>query len=128
MLRKILLKYLERKNITPNDKFLKKMNQIIDSLIDCDININGIIDKEYNTVEEIAYSLNNLFSADRKKNNGVYFTPLTTTDLMAEQVLLENNIKRPFVLDPAVGSGILLIRLARELVKKNFLSINRRSY
>ena len=123
MLRQILLKYLERKNITPNDKFLKKMNQIIDSLIDCDININGIIDKEYNTVEEIAYSLNTLFSADCKKNNGVYFTPLTTTDLMVEQVLLENNIKRPLVLDPAVGSGILLIRLARELVKKNFLSI-----
>jgi eco57I restriction endonuclease len=123
LLRQILLKYLERKNITPNDKFLKKMNQIIDSLIDCDININGIIDKEYNTVEEIAYSLNTLFSADCKKNNGVYFTPLTTTDLMVEQVLLENNIKRPLVLDPAVGSGILLIRLARELVKKNFLSI-----
>jgi len=92
LLRQILLKYLERKNITPNDKFLKKMNQIIDSLIDCDININGMIGKEYDTVEEMAYSLNNLFSSDCKKRNGVYFTPLTTTKLMAEQVLLENNI------------------------------------
>lgn len=123
MLRQILLKYLERKNITPNDKFLKKMNQIIDSLIDCDININGMIGKEYDTVEEMAYSLNNLFSSDCKKRNGVYFTPLTTTKLMAEQVLLENNIRRPFILDPAVGSGILLIRLARELIKKKDLNI-----
>ena len=123
MLRQILLKYLERKNITPNDKFLKKMNQIIDSWIDCDININGMIGKEYDTVEEMAYSLNNLFSSDCKKRNGVYFTPLTTTKLMAEQVLLENNIRRPFILDPAVGSGILLIRLARELIKKKDLNI-----
>lgn len=123
MLRQVLLKYLERKNITPNDKFLKKMNQIIDSLIDCDININGMIGKEYDTVEEMAYSLNNLFSSDCKKRNGVYFTPLTTTKLMAEQVLLENNIRRPFILDPAVGSGILLIRLARELIKKKDLNI-----
>jgi len=123
LLRQILLKYLERKNITPNDKFLKKMNQIIDSLIDCDININGMIGKEYDTVEEMAYSLNNLFSSDCKKRNGVYFTPLTTTKLMAEQVLLENNIRRPFILDPAVGSGILLIRLARELIKKKDLNI-----
>lgn len=123
MLRQLVLKYLERKNITPNDKFLKKMNQIISSLKCSDISISRIIDKEYDTVEELAYSLNNLFSSDCKKRNGVYFTPLTTTKLMAKQVLLENNIKRPFVLDPAVGSGILLIRLARELVKKKDLNI-----
>ena len=123
MLRQLVLKYLERKNITPNDKFLKKMNQIISSLMFSDISISRIIDKEYNTVEELAYSLNNLFSSDCKKRNGVYFTPLTTTKLMVEQVLLENNINRPFVLDPAVGSGILLIRLARELVKKKDLNI-----
>ena len=88
MLRQLVLKYLERKNITPNDKFLKKMNQIISSLKCSDISISRIIDKEYDTVEELAYSLNNLFSSDCKKRNGVYFTPLTTTKLMAKQVLL----------------------------------------
>lgn len=123
MLRQLVLKYLERKNITPNDKFLKKMNQIISSLMCSDISISRVVDREYGTVEELAYSLNDLFSSDCKKRNGVYFTPLTTTKLMAEQVLLENNINRPFVLDPAVGSGILLIRLARELVKRKDLNI-----
>lgn len=94
------------------------MNQIIDSLIDCDININGMIGKEYDTVEEMAYSLNNLFSSDCKKRNGVYFTPLTTTKLMVEQVLLENNIRRPFILDPAVGSGITIDSVSTRAYQK----------
>ena len=123
MLRHILLKYLERKNITPNDEFLNEINQIIDSLIGCGIDVSGVIDKDYDTVEEIAYSMNTLFSSDCKKSNGVYFTPLNTTKLMVEQVLLENNMKHPLVMDPAVGSGILLIRLARELVIKKDLNI-----
>lgn len=123
MLRNIILKYLERKNIIPNDKFLNKMNEIIASLISCGIDVNRVVDKEYNTVEELAYSLNNLFASDCKKSNGVYFTPLNTTKLMVELALLKNNTKRPLVLDPAVGSGILLINLARELVSKYNLNI-----
>lgn len=81
-------------------------------------------DIKFESIEDLAYQLDSLFSDSKRKTNGIYFTPNSIAKLMSKYALnLETSYEPPYVFDPAVGSGVLLLTMARELSKKFSIGI-----
>ncbi|MFA6187157.1 MAG: N-6 DNA methylase [Phycisphaerae bacterium] len=69
---------------------------------------------------DYAYRLGELYclnsSAEKKKENGQYFTPVEIADLMARQITQKNDTVR--ILDPGAGTGILGCALCEHLASQ----------
>ncbi|WP_247908146.1 HsdM family class I SAM-dependent methyltransferase [Streptococcus anginosus] len=76
-------------------------------------------------IEDLAYHFDNIFPDSDRKNNGIFFTPSTVVELMTEYSLkLFNSPKVPDIFDPAVGSGVFLLGIAKKVANKFELSIS----
>lgn len=81
------------------------------------------------TSVNFAYYSNNITSDDDKKINGIEYTPINIADAMSAYILnktYNSNKKDLKIIDPAVGSGVMLVCIARELnklTKKNIDAI-----
>lgn len=123
LLKEIILHYLSNKQISPSKDFINFLELHIENLSLIDIpTIKDI--ENINTIEELAYHFDNIFPDNERRINGIYFTPNTVVQLMTNYSLeLFNNSKIPDILDPAVGSGIFLLSMAKKMAKLYQVSI-----
>ncbi|MGO0094801.1 HsdM family class I SAM-dependent methyltransferase [Streptococcus suis] len=105
---------MSNKNISPNELFLSFLDENLKDLRitnpDFSLDINNI-----SSVEELSYSLDNIFCDSDRKSNGIYYTPLKIVELMVDYSI--NNYDSgvtPDIIDPACGSGLFLISAARK--------------
>ncbi|MBS6530484.1 MAG: N-6 DNA methylase [Streptococcus salivarius] len=65
-----------------------------------------------------------MFSDTERKSNGIYFTPAILVDVMTSySIKLSSDSNIPDVLDPAVGSGIFLLNVAKKISESFQISI-----
>lgn len=123
MLKKIIIDYLKNKQISPSKDFVDFLEYNIGKISFLNKStINNI--QHINSIEELAYSLDNMFSDTERKSNGIYFTPAILVDVMTSySIKLSSDSNIPDVLDPAVGSGIFLLNVAKKISESFQISI-----
>ncbi|MCY7234946.1 HsdM family class I SAM-dependent methyltransferase [Streptococcus dysgalactiae subsp. equisimilis] len=121
MLKKIIIEYLLKKNISPSREFLDFLDTNTTELS----SFNQITDSgQFTEIEDLAYQLDSIYSDNDRKKNGIYFTPKKIANLMGCYSLhIKNTIDIPNIFDPAIGSGIFLLTIAKELVKSSNVDI-----
>ncbi|WP_285046568.1 Eco57I restriction-modification methylase domain-containing protein [Lactococcus petauri] len=76
------------------------------------------------TIYDIIYYFSNIFSKDKKIENGIVYTPESITDLMIDY-LINREISSPlYAIDPAMGGGIFLVKLASKLSENYGISFS----
>lgn len=125
-MKNLILSYLSSKGISPSKQFIIFLDIYVAQLYNDNISLTNINDAKFESIEDLAYQLDSLFSDSERKTNGIYFTPKSIAKLMTKYTLnLETSDTPPYVLDPAVGSGVFLLSMARALSKKFSLSIRK---
>lgn len=120
-LSKQIKQYLKDKNIILS----KDDREWLELQIACIENLLGVNNKKVveggslpNSVIELAYLQGQRFTKRDKKGNGIYFTPVVVAKRMAK--LLVEEYKKdvvPHIIDPAMGSGVLLLAIVVEVAE-----------
>lgn len=109
------LKRIEISN--ENKKIIDNQIAIIEEMLPLAAEGFNTITTEIPSVIELAYVQGKCFTEINKKNNGIYFTPVEIAIRMARLLISHwgrENI--PKIIDPAMGSGVLLLAVVSELV------------
>lgn len=123
LLKKIIIDYLKNQHISPSKDFIDFLEHNMGKISFLNKSTIGNI-KHITSIEELAYSLDNIFSDTERKNNGIYFTPTILVDIMTSySIELSNTSTIPDVLDPAVGSGLFLLNIAKKISESFQISI-----
>ncbi|MCI7694304.1 class I SAM-dependent DNA methyltransferase [Veillonella caviae] len=118
--------YLKDKNIVlskENRAWFESQIIRIESLLDDNSNILMESRDFPSSVIELAYLQGRRFTNIEKKSHGIYFTPIVVAKRMAKLLVEEWGKDRvPYIVDPAMGSGVLLLAIVVEVAKKYNIS------
>ena len=133
----LLQVYIEEKELVLPKSWLSELIKKNNNSTEVEI-IRGKLNTNSKSLEidDIIHFYMKFYSDKEQKDNGIYYTPTKIVDMMNTYVLKEfHSNKVPNVIDPAVGGGMFIYKIAimlsekykcdvREIIEKNIYGID----